>query len=252
VQYRNTVRMAKDRPLLGVGPGNWPVAYPRYTTPGDPAYHAGTTVPTNPWPSGDWIALLAERGAPALALLVLGGVVLAAGSALAVARREAGRAADERRDAGLAALSQLAALLVMGTFDAVLLLAAPTFAVWTLQGALAPVGAERVAWPERLGRPLVWAVALAGIVLAGRSTMQLLAMRAATRAPGATGLARAARLDPFDYRVRLLLAEHHRRAGRCDRARPHAEAARDLFPSLPAPKAVLRACGRGRSRGKRV
>ncbi|HET8633840.1 MAG TPA: O-antigen ligase family protein, partial [Gemmatimonadales bacterium] len=34
VQWRNTLRMAKDHPVLGVGPGNWQVYYPLYTTPG--------------------------------------------------------------------------------------------------------------------------------------------------------------------------------------------------------------------------
>jgi O-antigen ligase len=37
VQYDRSVRMAMDRPLLGVGPGNWPLEYPNYAAQGDPS-----------------------------------------------------------------------------------------------------------------------------------------------------------------------------------------------------------------------
>ena len=40
-----------------------------------------------------------------------------------------------------------------------------------------------------------------------------------------------------------LLARAWARAGRCDRAIPHATAARDLYPNHPAPAQLLRACG---------
>jgi Flp pilus assembly protein TadD len=56
----------------------------------------------------------------------------------------------------------------------------------------------------------------------------------------------AARLDPGSYRIHVALAQGWRRAGRCDRAREHAEHARDLFPNYPAPGAVLRACRKAR------
>ena len=42
------LRMAADHPLLGVGPGNWPVEYPRYTFSGDPAFDPEDFIPTNP------------------------------------------------------------------------------------------------------------------------------------------------------------------------------------------------------------
>jgi hypothetical protein len=41
----------------------------------------------------------------------------------------------------------------------------------------------------------------------------------------------------------MLLARAWARAGRCDRAIPHATAARKLFPNHPAPIQLLRACG---------
>ncbi|HET7600921.1 MAG TPA: O-antigen ligase family protein, partial [Gemmatimonadales bacterium] len=126
IQYGNTLRMALDHPLFGVGPGNWPVAYPEYTSPGDPAFDADDFIPTNPWPSSDWVALLAEHGAPAFLALVLTGVALAIGAW----RRW--RRAPETSDGleSLIGLLLLAALGVAGSFDAVLLLPAPTLLLW--------------------------------------------------------------------------------------------------------------------------
>ena len=87
VQYENTLRMALAHPLLGVGPGNWPVWYPRFASRRDPSLgQDGLT--SNPWPSSDWAAFLAERGLAACALLalVLAAAGAAAGRALAAAR----------------------------------------------------------------------------------------------------------------------------------------------------------------------
>src|SRR2546428_6940053 len=69
VQYRNTLGLLAQDPVFGVGPGNWPVAYPLVTTPGDPSFHSGDAMPTNPWPSSDWVAVLAERGPIGVLLL---------------------------------------------------------------------------------------------------------------------------------------------------------------------------------------
>ena len=56
----------------------------------------------------------------------------------------------------------------------------------------------------------------------------------------------AARLDPGSYRIQMLLGYAWRNHDRCDLARPHAEAARELFPNHPAPRQLLAAC-RGRA-----
>ena len=37
VQYSNSARMSLHHPLLGVGPGNWAVVYPKFASPGDPS-----------------------------------------------------------------------------------------------------------------------------------------------------------------------------------------------------------------------
>jgi hypothetical protein len=149
--------MAIDNPLLGVGPGNWPEVYPDYAVRNDPSMARsapGTTA--NPWPSSDWVAYIAERGFPAAALLILA----VAGIGISTARRLlAARDADEAiLAAGL--LATLAAALVAGMFDAVLLLAAPTLLIWAALGALwspqTPVPEESVALAET-APPRPWA-----------------------------------------------------------------------------------------------
>ena len=63
IQYRNSAALIGIDPVFGAGPGNWPVKYPLVTTPGDPSFAGADPMPTNPWPSSDWVAFLTERGA---------------------------------------------------------------------------------------------------------------------------------------------------------------------------------------------
>jgi hypothetical protein len=89
----------------------------------------------------------------------------------------------------------------------------------------------------------VLAVAAVGSLLALRALSQVVAMGVAAGGER-DRMELAARLDPASYRIHIALAQDWRRAGRCDRAREHAERARDLFPHYPAPAVVLRACRR--------
>ena len=243
IQYGNTARMALEHPLLGVGPGNWPVHYPRYMSPDDPSFDPGDVIPTNPWPSSDWVAVLAERGLPAFLLLALAGGSVALG-AWARVRSERGRPASLT---DLAIVATLIAIVVVAAFDAVLLLPAPAFLVWTTMGALASTARPilEVALAPRARRRLRITVALVGGALLVHGLAQVTAMAiAAPNTPDALEL--ASRVDPGSYRIHMALAQEWRAAGRCDRARPHAERARTLFPHHPAPRVVLRRCARGR------
>jgi hypothetical protein len=236
VQYRRTAEMTARRPLLGVGPGNWAVAYPGQAPADDPSLDRGAPGTTsNPWPSSDWVALAAERGVPALALLALA----LAGMGAAGARRLLGaRDAEEGLEAA-ALLATLGATVVAGAFDAVLLLALPSLLVWAALGALLPADAVR---PLPTGR---WAAAAALALLglaagaaAARSAGQVAAL--ALYAEGGRGsLERAARLDPGNYRVRLRLARSGPRAERCR----HALAARALLPHARQARDAARGCG---------
>lgn len=239
IQYRNTLAMAVHHPIFGVGPGNWPVAYPRFMSPGDPSFHARDIIPTNPWPSSDWMAILAERGFLALILLGLVGGSLALG---AWARLRRG----PRDTPALTDLTIVATLIAIGTvgaFDAVMLLPVNTLFGWTIVGTLAssarPIREIRLTARSR--RYLMLAAAAVGILFLWRSTAQVLAMGLFSTGKGAA-MERASRVDPGSYRIHMLLAQSWQAAGRCDRARPHAEAAESLFPNYPAPRQVLQVC----------
>jgi hypothetical protein len=246
IQYQNTIKMALDHPLLGVGPGNWPAAYPKYTFPGDPAFDADDFIPTNPWPSSDWMAFLSERGIPAFACLLL------AGAALAIGAWRRWRAAPETSE-GLESLTGLLILIVLGvvsSFDAVLLLPAPTLFVWAALGALmqpAPRPVFQWTLNDQARRRVAGGVALVGALFVLRSASQLAAMRIYDSATKPAAREWATRVDPGSYRIHMLLGLAARERGRCDQVRPHAEAARRLFPNHQAPKQLLAAC-QGRKR----
>ncbi len=250
VQYENTLKMALDHPILGVGPGNWPVAYPKYTFPGDPAFDPNDFIPTNPWPSSDWVAFLAERGAFAPLLLLLAGVVLGVG-----AWRRWRLSSDQTEGIeSLAAVLTLLILLVVSTLDAVLLLPAPSFYAAAIVGALvrSPRRAVReVGLEDVRRRRLVNGVLGVGGLLVLRSLSQIVAMAVFSGASSPAGLEWAGRIDPGSYRIQVLLGYAWRNRGQCDRARPHAEAARRLMPNLAAPGRLLGECGgTGRRRGR--
>ena len=148
IQYANSLRLIGIDPVFGTGPGNWPVKYPLVTTRGDPSFAGADPMPTNPWPSSDWVAFrhrARDRRGGAAAPGVRGD---GADGAAAIAQRRPG---EVRR--ALALLGLLTAVLATGAFDAVLLLAPPTLLVWPAIGALlpraSPVG--RIPVPVRTG-----------------------------------------------------------------------------------------------------
>ncbi|MFL5493583.1 MAG: O-antigen ligase family protein [Gemmatimonadales bacterium] len=245
IQYGNTLEMAASHPLLGVGPGNWPVFYPKYMSPRDPSFDAGDIIPTNPWPSSDWIALVAERGFLASLLLALVGGSVAAGAWARV--RRVSPATPALND--LTIVATLLAVVVVGAFDAVILLPVPTLFCWVILGALTcsarPV--RDVVLTGRSRRALLAGGAVIGALFICRSAAQIAAMGLYSSGKR-DAMELAARVDPGSYRIQMLLGKTWLERGRCDRAQPHAEAARKLFPNHPAPARVLRACGGARKR----
>jgi O-antigen ligase len=246
IQYRNSVELALDNPILGVGPGNWSVEYPSVADRGDPSLN-GEGMTSNPWPSSDWAAFLSERGLPAFVLLV--GVYLALG-ADALRKLLGARTATEAREA-LALAGTLLVTAVVGAFDAVLLLGAPSLIAWGLFGILAPPGSRwTVSISEGTRHSLLVAAAAVGAVLIVRSSSQIIAMSVypelTLRAMGPLAhlraVERASRADPGSYRLHVRAATGHANRGNCTRARAHAEAARYLYPRAPEPRAILRRC----------
>jgi len=223
VQYERSLRMAARYPLFGVGPGNWPVAYPAHAALHDPSLNESEPGMTfNPWPSSDWVAFIAERGfaATLLLLLVFAGLALSRGE-------------DWLARATL--LATIAAAGVAGAFDAVLLLGAPSLLVWSAIGALyGPAASER----RGVAMFAIFAIALSAIG-AVRSASQLAAMEMYV---SNTSLRLAARIDPANYRLRLRLARGGNRKERCG----HARAAHELFPNTEAARALARGCGKNK------
>ena len=185
---------------------------------------------TNPWPSSDWVAIVAERGVIAAVLLALAflGIVLAG-------CRQLTRARDAEE--GLLAATLLGTLVgacVTGLFDAVLLLAVPAFIVWAALGSVIRPGCRA---QRRLRIVLFLMIAITALGAAS-SAAQLTAMQIyATRGDRAS-LTRAAQVDPGNYRLRLRLARMGRRQQRCE----HARAAHALFPSAHAAREASRGC----------
>ncbi|MDE3151972.1 MAG: O-antigen ligase family protein [Gemmatimonadota bacterium] len=237
VQYTNSIKLGLRHPLLGVGPGNWAVAYPAVVKPNDPSISDETGMTDNPWPSSDWMAWLSERGLVATAAFALAWLLLladAAGQMLA--------AEDvESYLRGLALAGVVIATAVVGLFDAVLLLPAPALIVFAAVGALRSPPSRcslRVSGARR--GALMAVVLVAGAAATARSALMLDAMR--KYESGA--VAAAAREDPGSYRIQMRLANADAARGRCDLVRLHAGAAHDLYPHAPEPRRLLAACGR--------
>jgi O-Antigen ligase len=241
VQYTNSLAMTRAHPILGVGPGNWAVVYPKFASRNDPSMSQSVEgVTSNPWPSSDWAAYLSERGVLGCLLLVLVmiGLLIRAIRDL----REASSRDPERVLTAIALVGTLVATAVVGAFDAVLLIAVPTYFVWTLAGALRPQsgGAEAEVDVRRFVPLLIMGVA---VIVIGRSAFQVAAITVASTSTKTDALARATLLDPGNYRLRTRLAEAYLGRGDCAHARSQARAARDLFPSAAEPKRVLAQCG---------
>ncbi len=238
VQYRQSLKMAAYHPLLGVGPGNWPVDYPEYAVRGDPSLNPSRQGMTmNPWPSSDWVALISERGLFAFVFFM---VILfrMAWSAWKTVRSE-----DEPAE-GLAAiclLSSIAAIGAVGMFDAVTLLAWPTFFFWVAAGCLWNPETSRRVLPRSFARLVV---VMACLILSGtgavRSAGQIAAMQVYDANGPVASLERGARFDPGNYRLRVRLARRIRgdKQKRCE----HATAAHYLFPNASEAKILAARC----------
>lgn len=244
IQYERSMRMMLSRPLLGVGPGNWPVEYAEYAARRDPSLdpsEGGMTY--NPWPSSDWVAFLSERG-------LLGGALIAAVLLMIAFRglRRLRAAADPDEALRSAALvATIVGASVAGLFDAVLLLAAPALLVWSAIGALypqqplAPIADAAEPEGNRVGRVL-YLTAIAGALLVSaaasvRSGAQVAAMELHSHA-GRASLQLAARVDPANYRIHVALARNGSARARC----AHATAAHRLFPNAASAAQLARRC----------
>lgn len=240
IQYTNSAHMTLAHPLFGVGPGNWPVAYPKYASRNDPSMSQEDGLTSNPWPSSDWVAYLSERGVIGFALLLLVFLGLL-GRAIGELRAGGGRD-PERVLTAIALIGTIIATAVVGAFDAVLLIAVPTFFVWTLAGALSPPrtgGLEYQTGIRELGPIVVFGL---GLITVGRSATQFAAIVTYSTSSRLSAIQQAAILDPGNYRIRIKAAQAYVARGDCRRARPHSVAARNLFPNAGEPRRLIGEC----------
>jgi Flp pilus assembly protein TadD len=86
-------------------------------------------------------------------------------------------------------------------------------------------------------------VALFGVA-GTRNALQLAAMQLYSENSKVSVLERASAMDPGNFRMHVRLGEWYVNRGSCTKARPHAIAARALFPSSPAARRLSAACGR--------
>lgn len=222
-QYRTTLKMAAAHPLAGVGPGNWGGQYSAYAPPSDPTIRDGFA-PTNRLPSGDLLGFVAERGLLATAALL----------ALLVHVLRASR------DRWLQRATLLSAVLV-GSLDAVLQLAPHLlFVAWILGANSTSPPVPTSARP--LGVPAFAAAALLATVATALAACRAVAFALFVHAHSFDDLERAARLDPGDVPTRLAIAEDWIEAGRCDRARPHLDAAARWAARTPAASGLEARC----------
>ena len=245
VQYTNSLHMTEARPLLGVGPGNWPVVYPKYASRNDPSLSQDEGTTANPWPSSDWVAYASERGLIGIVALavVLLGLLRRAHMDVRSTQPRTAMADSEHVMTSMALVGTLAAAIVVGSFDAALIVATPAYFVWTLAGTLAPPSDRTILAPPALRFAALLAIVVFGIVAVGRSAAQLAAIATFSASSHISTIERAARLDPGSYRIHLKLAEAYVARGECPRARSEARAARALLPNAAEPKRVLAQCG---------
>lgn len=238
-QYFNSMRISRDDPLFGVGPGNWPVKYPDYAPDNDPSLtNSGMTA--NPWPSSDWVAFISERGVVAAAALLGVFVILFFGAM----RRWSTLPGPDEVLAKVTLAGTIAATMVVSAFDAALLLAAPAFLAWSVIGATSGIArAGRELAPERKWWMTGLFVTLAIVAMSlARSIGQVASIMEVGMGGTRAGWIAAARWDPGSFRIHQRVAELHMNRGSCRNARPYAQRAQSLFPNAPGPRRILRAC----------
>ena len=245
VQYRNTLHMAEAHPILGVGPGNWPVYYPDFATHNDPSLSQNNGTTANPWPSSDWATLISERGTIAVLALLLAFVGMIANAFQSTRGSSANNPGARDPFLPVAVTATMLITGAVGAFDAVLILAAPTFIVWAALGAIVAPGRPRMEWspsPARF-RVLALAVSATLFIFSVRAAGSTAAMQAFGNGQRLSSVQRASLLDPGSYRIQLRLAILALNSHGCALARPYARRAAGMLPSAGAARRLVERCG---------
>ena len=239
-QYRNSLKIVEHDPILGAGPGNWPVRYPKFAPVSDKSF-ADNGMTANPWPSSDWVAFASERGAIATVSLLAFFAAIFFGSL----RKWKEIPDKEEILKRIAIATTVVATMVVSMFDAVLLLPAPAFLIWLILGAAStePASVQTLEHSSRAGRAIVLAVLMLGLLGVVRSATQVAAMWNVGTGGRRAGWVAAADWDPGSFRINQRVAELYANRGQCKQARPYVRQALDLFPSSPPARRTARRCG---------
>jgi O-antigen ligase/tetratricopeptide (TPR) repeat protein len=268
--WRRTWMMYREHPMVGVGPGNFAVMFPRYAEPGATADGVLSPTVAPRRAHNDLLERLAETGPLGLGALL---AVYAAAAGIARRRTRAssltlertGLAASASREiddgpadatAAAAAAASLAALLGCGLTGFPLAMPATALLFGLAIGVLAALGAAPVDLEAasgrrrstKLARAAAWAFAgvmVAGVVFLSARTLlgSYWLARAETDlrrgpAPGASAsafdsLERSERIDPGRFVVALRTAQVAVRLGRNAEALRAADRALALEPHSP-------------------
>jgi hypothetical protein len=260
--------MVREHPLVGVGPGNWPVVFPRYAEPGARRDGVLSAALAPRQAHNDLVERAAETGL--LGLLALG--VLAAGSVIAARRRLQSHDPDMRASvAGAAgALVALAAVAMVGfplEMPGTLVLCGVALGLIATEPPPRtpdhcddplPVEIPSPLAASTRTRALSWATVALGVTLFAWAAMRAVsnvrasawlqrAERALRREPGVAGAAEAfgdlnaLDAEPRNYRAQFRAAQMLRREHRFDESAQAARRAIDLEPYAPNAWAVLSA-----------
>ena len=230
VEYRNTIVMIANSPLLGVGPGNWRVHYPTYASEEDPNLLSGI-VPARRYPQSEWLGAVSERGlVSSIALITFFGLLLRRWAAGLTSERSGRRAAY-----CASGILTIVAVGVVGLFDPVIQTPVAGFIVPVLLGAMAAVPAPPPALrPARAARAaMVVGTLVIGVVLVSAQVRAVWGTYVYARNPTLESLERAARIDPGSYPLMALTASLLVERGRCEAAAPYLVAARRMYPTAP-------------------
>jgi O-antigen ligase len=265
--WRRSLAMVREQPLVGVGPGNWPVVFPRYAEPGARRDGVLSAALAPRQAHNDLVERAAETGL--LGLVALG--VLAAGSVIAARRRLQSHDPDMRASAAGAAGALVALVSVAmvgfplempGTLalsGLALGLIAPESPPRRPDHGDGPLSAESLSSfaASTRTRALSWATVALGVTLFAWAAMRAesnvrasawleRAERALRREPGVVGAAEALgelnfalAAEPRNYRAQFRAAQMLLRERRFDESAQAARRALDLEPYAPNAWAVL-------------
>jgi O-antigen ligase len=250
--WSRTIRIVREFPLVGVGPGNWPVVFPRYAEPGAMRDGVLTATVAPRQAHNDLLQLTAETGVVGLVAFGL----LIAGTTIVVGRRLRAEDEDSRAETAAAA-GALVALVALGLSGFPLEMPG-TLALGGLGlGLVAASPADGSArgspradverWMAYGGVVLGVAVVVGAIARAERAVRANAWLGAAERAgksdprEAIEDLEHVSSVSPSDFRAHLLMAHALLREARALESASAAWRALSLEPYSPNAWAVLAA-----------